>query len=148
MDALTDDLQLHYRQTLAAGQVAEFKVWAELIRQSAGDLHVFLPLRDMGIDGVIHRLSDGTYIPVQVKGRSELTPAGQVHITVTATSLVDDDVLLIATLVDGDRLGSMVLVIDEADFRRLAAHDMVEGREYLTAALSCMRAASRDGRRI
>jgi hypothetical protein len=104
------------------------------MRQSAGDLHVFLPLRDMGIDAVIHRLSDGAYIPVQVKARSELTPAGQVHITVTASSLVDDDALVIATLVDGDRLGSMVLVIDEADFRRLAAHDMVEGREYLTAA--------------
>ena len=28
----------------------------------------------------------------------------------------------------------MLLVIDEADFRRLAAHDMVDGREYLTAA--------------
>jgi hypothetical protein len=134
MDALIDDLLRQYQHTLATGQVAEFKVWAELMRQSAGDLHVFLPLRDMGIDGVIHRLSDGAYIPVQVKARSELTPAGQVHITVTASSLVDDDALVIATLVDGDRLGSMVLVIDEANFQRLAAHDMVDGREYLTAA--------------
>lgn len=134
MDALTDDLLRRYTQTLAAGQVTEFKVWAELVRQSAGDLHVFLPLRDMGIDGVIHRLSDGAYFPVQVKGRSELTPAGQVHITVTASSLVDDDALLIATLVAGDRLGSMLLVIDEADFRRLASHDIVDGHEYLTAA--------------
>src|SRR5258708_22049125 len=99
MDALIDDLLQQHRDTLATGQVAEFKVWAELIRQSAGNLHVFLPLRDMGIDGVIHRLSDGTYIPVQVKARSQLTPAGQVHITITASSLVDDDALLIATLV-------------------------------------------------
>ena len=134
MDALTNDLLQPHRHTLATGQVAEFKVWAELVRQSAGDLHVFLPMRDMGIDGVIHRLSDGAYFPVQVKGRSDLTPAGQVHITITASSLVDDDVLLIAALVNGDRLGSMVLVIDEPDFRRLAAHDMVDGREYLTAA--------------
>ena len=134
MDALINDLLRQYSQTLAAGQVAEFKVWAELVRQSAGDLHVFLPLRDMGIDGVIHRLSDGAYVPLQVKGRSELTPAGQVHITVTASSLVDDDALLIATLVDADRLGEMLLVIDEAGFRRLAAHDVVDGREYLTAA--------------
>jgi hypothetical protein len=134
MDAMIDDLVRQHGQTLAAGQVAEFKVWAELMRQSAGGLHVFLPLRDMGIDAVIHRLSDGAYIPVQVKGRSELTRAGQVHITVTASSLVDDDALLVATLLDGDRLGAMVLVIAEADFRRLAAHDMVDGREYLTAA--------------
>lgn len=121
-------------QTLAAGQVAEFMVWAELIRQSGGGLHVFLPLRDLGIDGVIHRLSDGAYVPVQVKARTELTPAGQVHITVTASSLTDDEALIVAALIDGDRLGSRVLVITEADFRRLASHDMVDGREYLTAA--------------
>src|SRR5437879_5215508 len=75
-------------QALATGQVAEFKVWAELVRQSIGRLHVFLPLRDVGIDGVLHRLDDGAYIAVQVKGRTSLTPAGQVHITVPASSIV------------------------------------------------------------
>jgi hypothetical protein len=124
----------HYGRTLAAGQMAEFKVWGELIRQSLGGLHVFLPLRDLGIDGVLHRLSDGAYIPVQVKARTELTPAGQVHITVTASSLVDDAALVVGVLVDGDRLGPMALVVDEATFRRLAAHDVVGGREYLTSA--------------
>ena len=114
--------------------MAEFKVWGELIRQSLGGLHVFLPLRDLGIDGVVHRLIDGAYAPIQVKGRTELTPAGQVHITVTASSLMDDSALVVAVLVDGDRLGAMALVVDEATFRRLAAHDVVAGREYLTAA--------------
>jgi hypothetical protein len=132
----------HHGQTLAAGQVAEFKVWSELIRQSTGGLHVFLPLRDRGIDGVVHRLHDGSYIPVQVKARTELTPAGQVHITVTESSLADDTALVVATLVDGDRLGAMVLVVDEATFRSLASHNVVAGREYLTAAFE-MRA---DGR--
>src|ERR1700719_1347814 len=135
MDSLIDDLLRQYRETLAMGQVAEFKVWAELIRQSGGDLHVFLPLRDMGSDGVTHRLSDGAYVAVQVKARSELTPAGQVHITVTASSLEDDDALVIATLVDGDRLGSMGLVQDEQNFQHLASRNMWGGREYLTAAL-------------
>jgi hypothetical protein len=83
---------------------------------------------------VLHRLSDGAYIPVQVKARTELTPAGQVHITVTASSLVDDEALVVGVLVDGDRLGAMALVVDEATFRQLAVHDSVEGREYLTAA--------------
>ena len=124
----------HRGQTLAAGQVVEFKVWAELARQSMGGLHVFLPLRDRGIDGVVHRLGDGAYLAIQVKGRTALTPAGQVHVVVTATSLVDDDALMIVTLVDGDQLGQMVLVVDEATFRQLAVHDLVEGREYLTAA--------------
>jgi hypothetical protein len=131
---LDTDARWHRGHTLAAGQVAEFKVWAELIRQSLGGLHVFLPLRDLGIDGVVHRLSDGAYVAVQVKARTELTPAGQVHITVPASSLVDDTALVVAVLVDSDRLGSMALVVDEATFRRLAAHDLVEGREYLTAA--------------
>ncbi|HVS48297.1 MAG TPA: hypothetical protein VHJ99_05285, partial [Candidatus Dormibacteraeota bacterium] len=93
------DVRWHHGQTLAAGQVAEFKVWAELVRQSMGGLHVYLPLRDMGIDAVVHRLADGAYVPVQVKARTELTPAGQVHITVTARSMQDDTALVIATLV-------------------------------------------------
>lgn len=128
------DVRWHHGQTLAAGQVAEFKVWAELVRQSMGGLHIFLPLRDVGVDGVLHRLDDGTYFAVQVKGRTSLTSAGQVHITVSASSLVDDSALLIGTLIDGSELGRQVLVIDEGTFRRLCAHDWVEGREYLTAA--------------
>jgi len=36
------DARWHYSQTLAAGQVAVFKVWAELVRQSIGGLHIFL----------------------------------------------------------------------------------------------------------
>jgi hypothetical protein len=131
---LEEDARWHRGQTLAAGQVAEFKVWAELVRQSMGGLHIFLPLRDRGIDGVVHRLADGLYTPVQVKARTGLTPAGQVHITVTATSLHDDEALLIGVLVDGDQLGAMVLVVPESRFRELASHDMVDDREYLTAA--------------
>jgi hypothetical protein len=128
------DVRWHHGQTLAAGQVAEFKVWAELVRQSMGGLHVFLPVHDVGIDGVLHRHNDGAYVAVQVKARTSLTEAGQVHITVTASSLVDDGALIIATLIDGPELGRMVLVIEEGEFRRLAAHDFVHGREYLTAA--------------
>jgi hypothetical protein len=134
LERLESDVRWHHGQTLAAGQVVEFKVWAELVRQSMGGLHVFLPLRDQGIDGVLHRLADGVYMPVQVKGRTELTPAGQVHITVTASSLVDDGALIVATLVDGEQLGGLVLVVAEGEFRKLAAHDVVYGREYLTAA--------------
>jgi hypothetical protein len=131
---LETDVRWHHGQTLAAGQVAEFKVWAELVRQSMGGLHVFLPLRDLGVDGVVHRLDDGSYLPVQVKARTELTPAGQVHITVTATSLMDDQALVVAALVDGEQLGPFVLVIGEKAFRELAVHNEVGGREYLTAA--------------
>src|SRR5260370_4005381 len=54
----------------ASGQDSEFRLWTELIQQSCGELHVFLTLLDPGIDGVIHRLTDGAYIPVQVKIRT------------------------------------------------------------------------------
>jgi hypothetical protein len=140
---LVSDVRWHHGQTLAAGQVVEFKVWAELVRQSSGGLHLFLPVRDLGIDAVLHRLADGAYLPVQVKGRTGLTPAGQVHITVTASSLVDDGALIVATLVDGERLGGLVLVVEERAFRELAAHDVVDGREYLTAAFD-LRAGGRS----
>ncbi len=128
------DGRWHHGQTLAAGQVAEFKVWAELVRQSMGGLHVFLPLRDLGIDGVVHRVVDGTYAAIQVKARTELTPAGQVHLTVTASSLRNEDALVVGVLVDGEQLGPIALVVPESKFRELAAHDVVDGREYLTAA--------------
>src|SRR6266446_7402296 len=134
MPRMARDVVWHHRQTLSAGQVAEFKVWAELVRQSGGGLHIFLPLRDMGIDGVAHRLSDGAYLAIQVKARMRLTDAGQVHITITASSLVDDSAMIIATLIDGSELGPFLLVIAEAEFRKLAVHDLVAGREYLTAA--------------
>jgi hypothetical protein len=131
---LEGDVRWHHGQTLAAGQVAEFKVWAELVRQSMGGLHMFLPLRDLGIDGVVHRLADGSYFAIQVKGRTELTPTGQVHITVTASSFGDGEALLVAVLAEGEQLGPMVLVVAESKFRELAVHNVVDGREYLTAA--------------
>lgn len=51
--ALEHDARWHHGHTLAAGQVAEFKVWAELTRQSLGGLHVFLPLRDLGVESML-----------------------------------------------------------------------------------------------
>ena len=55
----------------AIGQAAEFLVWASLIAQSGGSLHVFLPMLDRGIDALIHRLDDGAYLAVQVKAKIE-----------------------------------------------------------------------------
>ena len=52
------------------GQVGEFRVWAELITQSGGGLHVFLPTLDRGIDAVVHRLHDRVYLALQVKTKS------------------------------------------------------------------------------
>lgn len=113
----------------------EFRIWTELIQQSRGALHVFLPLVDQGLDGVIHRVSDGEYIPVQVKSRGS-TVEGMVEIVIRGSALVDDQALLIAGLLSDEGLGAMLLVVDEGTFKQLAARDKVEGQEVFSAAFS------------
>src|SRR6267143_6206743 len=103
----------------AAGQVFEDRLWALLMEQSRGYLHVFRPLLDRGVDGLLHRLSDGAYIPVQAKGRSSLR-RGQIQLLVAAESVADDLVVIIGgEIVDGG-LGPTFLVVPTPDFRRLA----------------------------
>ena len=136
-----EDLAEH-RDTLAAGQAMEFRVWTELIQQSRGMLHVFLPLLDRGLDAVVHRLTDGTYTAVQVKGRA----ANSVHsfeIMIPASKLVDDSALLIAGQLADDGLGPELLVVDEGAFKRLAAHDVFRGEEIYWAIFSRERESSR-----
>ena len=55
------------------GQAGEFLVWAPLITQSGGRLHVFLPELDRGLDAVVHRLDDGSYLALQVKTKTFLS---------------------------------------------------------------------------
>ena len=120
------------RDTSGPGQALEFEIWSDLIKQSKGALHVFLPLLDRGLDAVLHRFTDGKYIPIQVKGRTTLNE-GRVEILVQAESLVDDDALLIATLVF-DVPDQLVLVVPERIFKQLAAHDHSAGHEVYVAA--------------
>ena len=105
----------------------EFRVWTELIQQSHGALHVFLPLLDRGLDAVIHRLTDGEYIPLQVKSKSSAVN-GFVEIVIPASELVDDRALIIAGLLTAEGLGPMLLVVDEETFKSLAARSVVQGR--------------------
>ena len=103
----------------ASGQVFEDRVFALLTEQSRGQLHVFRPLLDRGVDALVHRLSDGAYIPVQAKGRSSLN-RGEVHLLVAAKSVTDDLVVIVGgEIVDGG-LGPTLLVVPTRDFRRLA----------------------------
>jgi len=114
-------------ETSASGQVFEFRLWALLTEQSRGQLHVFLPLTDRGIDALVHRLTDGTYLPVQAKSRSVLMD-GEVHIVVWAQSLVDDQVLIVSGLVVDGGLGPTCLVVPASDFKRHASISSDEGR--------------------
>jgi hypothetical protein len=112
--------------------VFEFRLWAALTEQSRGQLHVFLPLADRGVDALIHRLTDGAYLEVQAKSRSTLMD-GEVRLVILADSLVNDELLIVAgQLVDGS-LGPMVLVIPVLDFKRLAYLSTDQGKPIYAA---------------
>jgi hypothetical protein len=119
-------------ETSASGQVFEFRLWALLTEQSRGRLHVFLPVTDRGIDALVHRLTDGTYVPVQAKSRSTLMD-GEVHIVVWADSLVDDRVLIVSGLIVDGGLGPTCLLISASDFKRHASKSSDEGRPIYSA---------------
>ncbi len=110
----------------ASGQVFEDRLWALLAEQSRGQLHVFRPLLDRGVDALVHRLTDGAYIPVQAKGRSSLRK-GTVQLLVAAESVADDRVVLVGgEIVDGG-VGPKLLVVPTPDFRRLALLTSADG---------------------
>jgi len=114
------------------GQAAEFLVWSNLITQSGGGLHVFLPVLDRGLDAVIHRLNDGAYLALQVKGKTSLH-GPEAPIAVYEKHLFTPDQLVIGVHLDGDRLGPYALVADAATFRRKAATLVDRGRVMLIA---------------
>ena len=119
-------------ETSASGQVFEFRLWAALTEQSRGQLHVFLPLADRGVDGLVHRLADGVYLPIQAKSRSTLRD-GEVHLVILADSLVQDELLIVAgQLVDGG-LGPTILVVPAGDFKRLAFLSTDKGKPIYSA---------------
>ncbi len=111
----------------AIGQTAEFLVWANLISQSGGGLHVFLPMLDRGIDALIHRLTDGAYFALQVKAKTAVQHA-EAPIAVYENHLFTDDQLIVGVLLDGDHLGPFALVADTATFKRKAALMVDRGR--------------------
>lgn len=89
---------------------------------------------DRGLDAVLHDMTDGRYIPVQVKGKGAMVD-GMVEIVVRADSLVDDNAILIGSLMF-DVQDQKDLVVEEGIFRRLAAHSVADGHEVYSAAFS------------
>ena len=114
------------------GQAAEFLVWAPLITQSGGGLHVFLPLLDRGLDAVVHRLGDGAYLALQVKGKTSVH-AEEAPIAVYENHLFTPDQLVVGVHLDGDHLGPFALMADAAKFKKKAARMVDRGRVMLVA---------------
>lgn len=117
------------------GQLAEWEVWVELVVQSHGRLHVFLPLLDRGVDALIHRLDDSRWIPVQVKGRSQLRN-GSLYVVMRASSLIDPDATIIGVALEDDHIGPFVLVISEREFAHLAIRSKARGKPVVAAQVS------------
>ena len=122
----------------ASGQVFEDRLSALVMEQSRGHLHVFRPLLDRGVDALLHRLSDGAYIPVQAKGRSSLRK-GQVQLLVAAESVADDRVVIVAGEVVDGGLGPTMLVIPTPDFRHLALLTTANGVPEYSMSFSMQR---------
>ncbi len=121
-----------YGSADAIGQTGEFLVWASLIAQSGGGLHVFLPMLDRGLDALVHRLADGAYIALQVKTKTAVKSA-ESPIAVYENHLFTDDQLLVGVHLDGDRLGPYALVADGSTLRKKAARMVDRGRTMLVA---------------
>ena len=110
----------------ALGQVGEWLIWTQLVSVSDGDLHVFLPLQDRGIDAIVHRISTDQYVPVQVKVQSWRSDGRRgLELGVTPDELADDRAFLVATHVEIDdpALRDPVLVVPAPVFK---AHAHVE----------------------
>ena len=120
---------------LAIGQVAEWLVWTRLVATSLGDLHVFLPLKDEGIDGIVHRISTDEYARVQVKGRRRDPTHKRIILVVTGPELADDRAVVLAVELDqpGLALGPTALLVDVPTYRRLADLSAPGGREFYAA---------------
>ncbi|HKW59869.1 MAG TPA: hypothetical protein VJR46_08980 [Candidatus Dormibacteraeota bacterium] len=86
-----------------------------------------MPLADRGVDALVHRRTDGFYVPVQAKGRSALMD-GEVHLVVWADSLRDDEALLVSGLLTEGGLGPTMLVVPERQFKQLAELSTWDGR--------------------
>lgn len=114
----------------AIGQTGEFLVWAALTSQSAGRLHVFLPLLDRGIDALIHRVDDGAYIAVQVKSKTAIGH-GEAPIAVYEDHLFTPDQIVIGVFLNGGALGQYAFVADAATLTTKATRIDDRGRTML-----------------
>ncbi|MBJ7608119.1 MAG: hypothetical protein JF887_01640 [Candidatus Dormibacteraeota bacterium] len=83
----------------ALGQVIEWLVWAAVVGHSDRITHVFLPLDDRGVDGIVRRVDDEAMCAVQVKGRTSLRDS-ELSINVRCAALEDTHVTFVFAALD------------------------------------------------
>ena len=106
----------------AVGQVIEWLVWAAIVGRSERITHVFLPLDDRGVDGIVRRVDDEAMCAVQIKGSSSRSDGG-IRIVVRRAALDDPNVIFVVALLDPTTitLGDTVYVVDAETVLRLGS---------------------------
>jgi hypothetical protein len=96
----------------AVGQVVEWLIWAAIVGNADRTTHVFLPLDDRGVDGIVRRVDDEAMCAVQVKGRTAIRH-GHIETVINRHALNDPHVTFVVAYLDPAtiRLGDQVYVM-------------------------------------
>lgn len=107
----------------AVGQVVEWLVWPAIVGHADRTTHVFLPLDDRGVDGIVRRVDDEAMCAVQVKGRAVISNGG-IEAVVNRNALDDPRVTFVMAYLDPPtiRLGEDVYVMDAGTVLELGSH--------------------------
>jgi hypothetical protein len=107
----------------AVGQVVEWLVWAAAVGHAEHVTHVFLPLDDRGVDGIVRRVADEAMCAVQVKGRTVIEH-GHITAVVNRNALDDRHVTFVIAYLDPAtvRLGDSLYGMDAGTVLELGSH--------------------------
>lgn len=96
------------------GQIAEWLVWANLLTHSRSTVHMFLPLDDRGVDGILRRPADDVMVPLQVKSRTRSLVRSELEVQIPDWSLKDGSIRWILVVLERDAaaLGPVALLLD------------------------------------
>ncbi len=106
-------------------------MWAALLTHSRSTVHMFLPLDDRGVDGILRRPADDAMVPLQVKGRTRPAAGAHLDLEIADWSLRDEPVRWILTLLEPGTTALLpaALLVDTASIRQLATPCVGDGGE-------------------
>jgi hypothetical protein len=119
-DTISAPMPSEPRLPRSTGQIIEYLVWINLMAGATRPVHVFLPLDDRGVDGILRRPDDDSMVALQVKGVTKPRSEPYLNIDVLDESLDDNGVRYVLTLADpgGLTLHDTCLVLDAATIRK------------------------------
>ncbi|MBJ7607907.1 MAG: hypothetical protein JF887_00540 [Candidatus Dormibacteraeota bacterium] len=118
------------------GQIIEWQVWSAMVGFSDRITHVFLPLDDRGVDGILRRLDDDAMCAIQVKGRTSLHK-GELQVVLRDVAIADTNITVVVALLDPTTmtLHETVFVLDVASVNRLGSHTTNNGARIVELAI-------------